>query len=31
MAGLKEKYTKEIIPKLMEVRGYKNIMEVPHL
>jgi len=31
MAGLKEKYTKEIIPKLMEVRGYKNVMEVPHL
>jgi len=31
MAGLKEKYTKEIIPKMMEVRGYSNIMEVPHL
>jgi large subunit ribosomal protein L5 len=31
MAGLKEKYTKEIIPKMMEVRGYKNMMEVPHL
>ena len=31
MAGLKEKYRKEIVPKLMEVRGYKNIMEVPQL
>jgi len=31
MAGLKEKYIKEIVPKLMEVRGYKNIMEVPHV
>jgi large subunit ribosomal protein L5 len=31
MAGLKEKYRKEIIPKLMEIQGYKNIMEVPHL
>ena len=31
MAGLKEKYRKEIVPKLMEVRGYKNIMEVPKL
>ena len=31
MANLKEKYRKEIIPKLMEIQGYKNIMEVPHL
>jgi large subunit ribosomal protein L5 len=31
MAGLKEKYRKEIVPKLMEIQGYKNIMEVPHL
>ena len=31
MAGLKEKYKKEIVPKLMEVKGYKNIMEVPKL
>jgi len=31
MAGLKEKYKQEIAPKLMETRGYKNAMEVPHL
>src|SRR4030066_756838 len=31
MAGLKEKYQKEIVPKLMEARGYKNVMEVPRL
>ena len=31
MAGLKEKYRKEIVPKLMEVKGYKNVMEVPKL
>jgi large subunit ribosomal protein L5 len=31
MAGLKEKYRKEVMPKLMEVKGYKNIMEVPKL
>ena len=31
MAGLKEKNKKEIVPKLMEVQGYKNIMEVPKL
>jgi large subunit ribosomal protein L5 len=31
MAGLKEKYAKEIAPRLMQERGYKNIMEVPHL
>ena len=31
MVGLKEKYRKEIVPKLIELRGYKNIMEVPGL
>jgi large subunit ribosomal protein L5 len=31
MAGLKEKYRKEIVPKMMELQGYKNIMEVPKL
>jgi large subunit ribosomal protein L5 len=31
MVGLKEKYRKEIVPKLIELRGYKNIMEVPQL
>lgn len=31
MAGLKEKYAKEIAPRLMQERGYKNIMEVPRL
>ena len=31
MAGLKEKYRKEIVPKLMELRGYKNVMEVPQV
>lgn len=31
MAGLKEKYRKEIVPKLMEIRGYKNVMQVPRL
>jgi large subunit ribosomal protein L5 len=31
MAGLKEKYRKEITPKLMELRDYKNVMEVPRL
>jgi len=31
MAGLKEKYRKEIAPKLMELKGYKNVMEVPRL
>lgn len=31
MASLKEKYRKEVVPKLMELRGYKNVMEVPHL
>ncbi len=31
MAGLKEKYRKEIVPKLIQERGYHNVMEVPHL
>lgn len=31
MAGLKEKYREEIIPKLMELHGYRNVMEVPRL
>jgi len=31
MAGLKEKYKKEVMPKLMEVKGYQNVMEVPRL
>jgi len=31
MAGLKEKYREDIIPKLMELRGYRNVMEVPRL
>ncbi len=31
MSGLKERYKKEIIPALMERRGYKNVMQVPHL
>jgi large subunit ribosomal protein L5 len=31
MARLKEKYRQEVIPRLMEVCGYKNIMQVPHL
>jgi len=31
MSRLKERYKKEIVPKLMELRGYKNIMQVPRL
>jgi len=31
MARLKEKYTKEVVPRLMEIRGYKNIMQVPRM
>ena len=31
MARLKERYAKEIIPRLMELYEYKNIMEVPRL
>ncbi len=31
MSGLKEKYREEIVPKLMELHGYKNVMKVPRL
>jgi large subunit ribosomal protein L5 len=31
MARLKEKYTKEVVPRLMEVCGYTNIMQVPRM
>ena len=31
MAKLKEKYREEVVPKLMELCGYKNIMQVPRL
>lgn len=31
MSRLREKYAKEVIPVLMERRGYKNVMEVPRL
>jgi large subunit ribosomal protein L5 len=31
MARLKEVYTKEIIPQLMQEFGYKNVMQVPKL
>lgn len=31
MSRLKERYRKEIIPALMELRGYKNVMQVPRL
>lgn len=31
MTPLKERYRKEIVPTLMELRGYKNIMQVPRL
>ncbi|MDP3961775.1 MAG: 50S ribosomal protein L5, partial [Pseudorhodobacter sp.] len=31
MSRLKEKYKTEVTPALMESRGYKNIMQVPHL
>lgn len=31
MSRLLEKYRKEVTPKLMELCGYKNIMEVPRL
>jgi len=31
MLRLKERYKKEVIPKLLELGGYKNIMEVPRL
>jgi large subunit ribosomal protein L5 len=31
MSELKEKYKKEVVPRLMELGGYKNIMQVPRL
>jgi large subunit ribosomal protein L5 len=31
MSELKEKYQKEVVPRLMELGGYKNIMQVPRL
>ncbi|MDD4859273.1 MAG: 50S ribosomal protein L5 [Dehalococcoidales bacterium] len=31
MSRLKEKYIKEVVPAMMEKRGYKNIMQVPRL
>ncbi len=31
MSWLKEKYKKEVVPKLLERFGYKNIMQVPRL
>ncbi len=31
MAGLKERYKKEVTPAMMERYGYKNVMEVPRL
>jgi large subunit ribosomal protein L5 len=31
MAGFKDKFYREIVPKLMKIRGYKTPMQVPHL
>jgi len=31
MSALREKYKQEVIPRLMELYGYKNIMQVPRL
>ena len=31
MSQLKERYRKEVIPSLMELYGYRNVMEVPRL
>ncbi len=31
MSGIKEKYRKEVVPRLIEQYGYKNVMEVPKL
>ncbi len=31
MARLKERYREEVIPRLMELCGYKNVMQVPRL
>jgi large subunit ribosomal protein L5 len=31
MSRLKEKYRKEVVPRLMETGGFKNVMQVPRL
>jgi large subunit ribosomal protein L5 len=31
MSRLKERYRKEVVPRLMELYGYKNVMQVPRL
>ncbi len=31
MARLKEKYRNEVVPAMMEMQGYKNVMQVPRL
>ena len=31
MSGLKERYREEIVPRLMELGGYQNVMQVPRL
>ncbi len=31
MSGLRERYKKEVIPRLMELYGYHNVMQVPRL
>lgn len=31
MSNLKERYKKEVIPRMMELYGYKNVMQVPRL
>ena len=31
MSELKERYKKEVVPRLMELGGYKNVMQVPRL
>lgn len=31
MARLKDKYIKEVVPRLVEICGYKNVMEVPRM
>jgi large subunit ribosomal protein L5 len=31
MAGLKERYRQDIVPRMMELGGYRNVMQVPRL
>ncbi|HEY33477.1 MAG TPA: 50S ribosomal protein L5 [Dehalococcoidia bacterium] len=31
MSGLKERYRQDIVPRLMELGGYRNVMQVPRL